>query len=102
MELAFAHARSKDKVCGICMEVVMVRNTIFHRIFHTIISPIDMIQFLLIFIVMLSCRISPKERLVSELCLTAIIVTAFPALENGDKPNSLNIRLYGKLLDIIH
>ena len=25
MELAFAHARSKDKVCGICMEVVMVR-----------------------------------------------------------------------------
>ena len=26
MELAFAHARSKDKVCGICMEVVMVRH----------------------------------------------------------------------------
>ena len=24
MELAFAHARSKDKICGICMEVVMV------------------------------------------------------------------------------
>merc|ERR1712226_1445947 len=23
MELAFAHARSKDKICGICMEVVM-------------------------------------------------------------------------------
>ena len=31
MELAFAHARSKDKVCGICMEVVMVRYMVLHQ-----------------------------------------------------------------------
>ena len=66
-----------------------------------ILSPIEVIQFLIL-INILFYRISPKERLVSELCLTVIIVTAFPALENGDKPNSLNIRLYGKLLNIIH
>ena len=36
MELAFAHARSKDKICGICMEVVMVRNISDSKMRHVI------------------------------------------------------------------
>ena len=66
MELAFAHARSKDKVCGICMEVVMVRHAMLIQIVtHHSIKSMKTCP-LILYTNLTNYRINLKEKHVSE------------------------------------
>ena len=90
MELAFAHARSKDKICGICMEVVMVSfnsGVWLCQIRFKMTKMCNKITPLAFY-----CRINLKERHDSESCLIAITVIAFHASGNGDKQNNSNTK----------
>ena len=76
MELSFAVARSREKTCGICMEVVLDKPKGEARSVSLIWGHLGFITFITD----------------SESFPAAITVSVCPASENGEMPNSSSIR----------
>ena len=100
MELSFAIARSKDKTCGICMEVRIIITRLKRHSHFKLAQSHVIISYKTVTVKTFFCRLSWRKNLHrnadSVYYPTVTIFSVYHVYENGDQRSNLKTKLSGK------